>query len=369
MFLPRWGSLERLAFASAVLLAATSCFEDPVSERLQLEFREKDKVAIRLKIDITVPDDTKNRPLQARMRDLRDKLLRGDDEWARRFDLVAPEMETVKLHKSGGLLRTLEREAVIEARDLSRFFSDTSLSFNLVRGPGWTELTLYAGKSKRATWQQQTLLSGRLDDWCSRISAYLSTLADVYGYLDRHPDRAEAVLGAVLRDDLSEEERSRLPELAEDEEKIVVALKDRMGDVWSVLFVDEEQDFSLNEISSLVFDPFPANLSVRVPAKILEHEGFETSADQSIRVPQLTLWGALLAMRDRWMTPDPLMTKVEHARSSGGKPLSLAAFLTQERRVQAVPSSADVKAALTEGLKARVRYRVRWSDPEPAPSR
>lgn len=46
----------------------------------------------------------------------------------------------------------------------------------------------------------------------------------------------------------------------EAEEKRVHELMEAMTGVWSILVVDEDQEYWMNEISSLVYDPFPANV-------------------------------------------------------------------------------------------------------------
>ncbi|MEO8034656.1 MAG: hypothetical protein ABI837_09500 [Acidobacteriota bacterium] len=351
-----------VSFVLAVSLLGTSCFEDPVEERLQLDIKDGETIALSLKVEINAAE-VSGGPLESRIRELQAKFLRGDDDWSRRFDLVSPLTETVKWRREHGRLKVIERDALLEATDLSRFLSDTALTFNATHGAGWSELTIYPGQSKRATRQQQSEVSGRLDDWCSKVSLYLSSLARVYGYVDKHPDRNEAVLGAVLKEEMGEEAQARLPPLSEGEQGMVSELNDRMGGVSSILTVDDQAAYSLNEISSLVFDPFPAILTIHVPAKILEREGFESTAEQTVRVPRLTLWEGLLAMRDRWITPDPLLAKVESSRdSASGKKLDLPAFLARERRVVSLPSGEEVKAALTGKLRPGNLYRVRWME-------
>jgi hypothetical protein len=355
--------LLRATLVASLALVGTSCFEDPVDERLQLEVKDKDRIAISLKVSFSVGEDSGKGPLETRIRELRERMLHGQDDWSRRFDLISPLSETMSWHREEGHMRSVEREALIEGSDLPRFLSDTALTFNFTHGSGWSELTIYPGKSTRASEQQKVLLSGRLDEWCGRVSLYLAALSDVYQYLGGHPERAEAVMGTVLREEMSDEDRARLATPTDDELKMVAELNLRMNGVSSILLVSDEEAFSLNELSNLAFDPFPAVFTIALPSKVIEREGFESITDHTVRVPHLTFWDALPAMRERWIAPDPLPARVEASRdrASDGK-LDLRAFLALERHVTAVPSPSEVKAALLERLKPRARYRVRWAD-------
>lgn len=134
-----------------------------------------------------------------------------------------------------------------------------------------------------------------------------------------------------------------------------------MGEVLSVLLIPSGQDRSIDELSHLVYDPFPAPLSIQLPGEPLEVEGFEPSGseDRVWTVDNPGLWAALQSLEGRWVSPDPVMIYVEH-KGPNAKGLDLSALLDTPRRVnRPVPNSLEVRRAIEERLKpAASIYRV-----------
>jgi hypothetical protein len=134
-----------------------------------------------------------------------------------------------------------------------------------------------------------------------------------------------------------------------------------MEEVFGVLLVPSGDELSLDELSHLVYDPFPARLSVRLPAAPEEVEGFARDAEGELTVPGLGLWPALRALEGRWLSPDPVLLYVERRGKSEEAPLDLAAFLARERRAMPPPSAAEVRLAIEERLQPASLYRAVWT--------
>jgi hypothetical protein len=135
----------------------------------------------------------------------------------------------------------------------------------------------------------------------------------------------------------------------------------------SLFEVPADSPYSEEELSRLVFDPFPAAFSVRVPGPVLEVEGFAPARAGVLTVPGLSLWEALQSLQDRWISPSPAADYFEQAQMS--KPsFDLEGFLARRRAFSPPPSPREVLEALEKSLKAAPVYRVRWSTrdlPEP----
>src|SRR5262249_21180136 len=151
----------------------------------------------------------------------------------------------------------------------------------------------------------------------------------LYAYLDAHPERSHDLLGTLFRDVLSEDEKPG--ELSAEEKRLVERVDARMSRVLEVLGTPEGEAYSLDEGSHLGYDPFPARLTVRLPADAREVEGFERQRPDTLTVQGLGLWDALLSLEGRWLAPDLLGPYVEHRAEGAGK-LDLAAFLAEPRR-------------------------------------
>ena len=196
--------------------------------------------------------------------------------------------------------------------------------------------------------------------------AYLSSGKALYDYIENHPGRASACLGHALQDLLSEDQKKNLDELKDDEEPLVEALKDRMSDLLGLFAVPETSAYSPDELFRLVYDGFPAPLSVRVPGKVLESEGFVVDKKGRLAAPDLSLYGALKSLEERWLSPDTFVVYVEHFREAKGGSFDLESFARRSRSAATIPSEGDVREAIESHLALARTYRVRWSKEGPA---
>ena len=180
--------------------------------------------------------------------------------------------------------------------------------------------------------------------------------------MEDHPDRARVCFGTLFGDLLPEEERKRLGEPTEDEASLLKALEDAMGLVWEVLVVREGAEYSPDEISHLVYDPFPARLTVSLPSQPLSVEGFEKETDGALAVPGLGLWEVFRSLEGRWLSPDPALLYA-NLQGKQDEPLDLNAFLGQPRQAVAphlIPSAEEVQRIVEDRLTPAPLYRVSW---------
>jgi hypothetical protein len=202
-----------------------------------------------------------------------------------------------------------------------------------------------------------------LDAWTGDVAEYLRATQDLYAYLEEHPDRARPCFGALFEERLSEKDAKSLSPLNPNEKRKLDRLDGALRKVLDVLAVPEEAAYSPDEVSHLVYDPFPARLSLKLPSAPLSMEGFLTAEDASLSVPSPSLWEALRSLEGRWLAPDPVLFYVESAQREGEGSLDLDAFLARPRHSEPahlLPSADEVRAQVVSHLKPAPLYRVSW---------
>lgn len=353
----------RLVLAGILLLSLSSCFDPPVREELLLRFLPNGAVVATSTVHIADPPES-NPALERRLAETRRAILDGTDAWSSRFASAEPAAERFSWEKRLGALRSATRSAAFaEPKGLEAFFRDTSVSVTYTIDPerGVAELAIVPGVSTRATRRQWEETERMVEDWSATIARYLEAGESLYDYLGTHPDRARACLGALFAERLSEEEAKALEKLAPKEEELVERLSDAMGEVLQVLTVPSGGAYSPDEVSHLVYDPFPARLTVKLPGKPLETEGFLPDKDGAFTVPSPGLWEALRSLEGRWISPDPVLSFVESE-------FDLGAFLDQPRQAAPkhhLPSAEEIRSAVEARLRPAPLYRASWRmDPQ-----
>jgi len=198
-----------------------------------------------------------------------------------------------------------------------------------------------------------------LEPWTAALADYLAAGQDLYAYLDQHPERAalcfEILLSEVVPDDgapgaPTPEERRKLDRLSQ-----------AMKPVIEILDAPQGSDCSPDEVSQLVYDPFPARLTVKLPGAPLSVEGFQPGRDGTLTVERRSLWEALRSLEGRWLSPDPALLYV--SQSQKGTRDDLDRLARKPRTVVAageLPSAREVRALIEEKLKPAPLYRVSW---------
>jgi hypothetical protein len=350
-------------------LFASACFETPVDESVQLRFLPNGAVVVTS--TVAVMDETQsetNPALSRRLSEARQALFEGSDAWSRRFAGVQPVTERSSWEKILGVFRKSVHSAVLaEPKDFTALFGDTSLIVSYdIQDDGIAELVITPGPPAAATQRQRQEVERILDIWTESVARYLAAGGELYQYLDEHPERARACLGALFADQISETDREKLPALNAQEKELNDRLQAAMQEVWSVLTIPEGEDHTPDELSHLVYDPFPGRLTVRLPGAPLEApEGFIIGKDGALSAAGPGLWQALRSLEGRWLSPDPLLLYMERVRRSPDEPFDLSALLRQERRAEAAPGTKEVRLAIEERLRPAPVYRVPWKiDPD-----
>ncbi|HKI02334.1 MAG TPA: hypothetical protein VKK31_10155 [Thermoanaerobaculia bacterium] len=358
----------RLVLAGIVLLFLSSCFEPPVREDLRLRFLPNGAVVATSTVRIADPQES-NPALARRLAETRRAILDGSDPWSARFAAAEAAAERFSWEKRLGSLRSATRSAAFaEPAGLEAFFRDTSVSVTYSIDPerGTAELAIVPGVSTRATRRQWEETEKTLEAWTTAIAEYLQAGESLYAYLADHPERSRACMGTLFAERLGEEEARRLEELTPEDEKHVARLDEAMRKVLEVLAVPAGEAYSPDEVSHLVYDPFPARLTVKTPGKPLEVTGFVPGDEGVLTVPSPGLWEALRSLEGRWLSPDPVLFYVESARQEGqeGKnEIDLDAFLKkslQAAPVHLLPSAREVRSAVEGSLRPAPLYRVAW---------
>jgi hypothetical protein len=260
---------RRLALALALLLLA-GCFDPPVKESVRLRFFPNGAVAVTDTVELDLLKDGENNPaLERRMSDLRRELLDGLDPWARRFASVEPVAERLSWEKRFGSLASARRSVLIaEPEALRDLFGDTSVSASYsIAEDGTAELTLVPGVPAQATRRQRKDMERAVGEWSGQVAEYLAATGDLYAWLEDNPGRVRPCFRELFSELVVVEETEEIEEeLSAEEQKRVQRVGDAMEKVFDVLLIPKGQDRSLDELSHLVYDPFPAPLSIQLPA-------------------------------------------------------------------------------------------------------
>ena len=348
--------MTRLASLALLLLLTAACLEPPVSETLEVQMLDGGASRVSVAVALRDPVDYARMPrVKERLEDEARSYEAGTDAWSERLRAATPARERVSVDREGGAFRRVERRADLDApADLAAFLRDTGVDVAYAEGEGWAELTLVPGSSRRATSAQRQIVRAELDRFCEAASAYVEATAELYAYLDRRPERARACLGAIVSDEGG---------LTEDETALVGAIDERIGALLEVLQVAPGDALTLDEISGLVHDPFPAEVRVAVPGEILERDGFPGPSDAALTIPRLTLWSAYTRVSGRWIVPDLVLELWTNDRDNGGRPIDAGLFASRPRRVSATPPAPEIRRAVERELAPASAYRVRWAHP------
>lgn len=342
----------------ATLALVAGCFPvDPVRERLQITFDENGLVTVELHVNLAGGE--KEGAVGERLDDVRQSYLRQTDPWTARFERAGAKHERECAERESGRLVAVERAMLIPPDRLSEVFYDTGIQAHYSEQNGIAELAVYAGASQRATREQIRDYHSLVDGWGSDFARYLSEMSNVYAYMDANPERAALLFADLIGEKKDHDEEV---ELTDEERDILGAAHAAMDAVITLFETGENRAYSLNELASLVNDPFPADVSIRPGGKLLETTGFEVDGEAgTLRVPRVSLWSAIDALRGHWLSPDPLAAVVENARDDS-VPLPSSETLAGLPRFAAPPrDGAAVWNEVSKRLETTRTFRASWT--------
>ena len=313
---------------------------------------------------MTPSDGTGDNPvLNDRLEESRDTIDNNLDPWSQRFALLEPLAEHVSVERVEGELRRSIHSAVLPSFDeVLQLVEADGLTGSLTIVGGTAELDLFPTGGSRATYTQRQDADRLLSEWSVALAAYFEVVVDLYAHLDERPDRAVPCFAHVFDKD---EGPGSTGELEPVEEELVVRVEDAMDNVAFALMVDDGEAFSLNELTRLVYDPFPARLTIAVEGRVLETEGFSAGADFFER-PPVDAWNALRSLEGRWISPD-LVTAAAAPVSDDRQPdPDVLAFASLPRRYFRPPDAAEVESAIVDELVPEEMLRLVWRPPPTA---
>ena len=353
--------MRRVTVSLALLLLPTAaCLEPPVSESLEVAMLEDGASRVSVTVALRDPHDFARLPMvRERLEDAERAYEEGTDPWSERLRAAAPSREHLSVDREKGALRRVERQADLDdPSDLAAFLRDTGVDVAYAEGEGWEELTLVPGSPRRATSAQRQLVREELERFSEAASGYIEATSALYAYLERRPERARRCLAALVADVPDDEP------LDEEETALVGAVDEGIGSLGGVLQPAPDEALTLDELSGLVHDPFPAEVRIAVPGKILESDGFLGRGEAALTIPRLSFWSAYVRLSGRWMTPDLALELWRHDQEGSRRPIDVEALAALPRRVSATPSAPEIRRAVERDLVPAPSYRVRWARPD-----
>jgi hypothetical protein len=333
-----------------LLITATCKREPPVRDEVSLQF--DDDGAIVLTAQTSFSTDSDDKAMMSRVRAAREAARSGSDAWSTRFNRIDPKDERLIWDRRDGELYRVTRSTSVKFDDVQQFFADTALMFQLTRRDGYNELTIYPGTSTRATREQQAHFRRAMHEWSKSIERYFRAIDHLYDYLEENPQRAEYVFAALFE----EKDAAGVPvQVLEDELALLEQVNTSMQAIGDRL--DAEDGYPLSEEADLIYNPFPARLTLRFDKDVVAVEGFDKKSERELEVPQVELLDSITKLEGRWISPDPLTVML---RADG--PVRGADFARLPRKSTDVLFSDEIEKAVVEQLKRPSQYSVRWRD-------
>ena len=331
-----------------LLLLLAACARYPVTDDLTIApDRDHDTVVVTVATSFRL--DPTNDAARAVVETARAAALSGTDAWSIRFGrLSLPEEEYVMYQRSRGKLERVTRVARVPADDLQHLLSDTNITVDVLRGEGWRELTFYPGSGGRATRDQQRTFDAALSTWSESVARYFTAVHHLYSYLQENPQRENDVFAALLGD------KEAL--FTEEEQPLAEGVGAAMAELMEQMDAYEDSAENFAEAADLIFNPFPARVTVHVPGEVLSSEGFEKGESGELVVERVDLFAAIGELEGRWISPDPLAAVM---RDETPAPEDIAKM---PRKSEAVVSPQEVASAIREQLRRPRMYSVRWRD-------
>lgn len=338
--------------ATVALLFAAACVKPPIREELSIELsRETDAVVVTA--ETTFDLESRAPVVRERVDAARAAVEAGTDPWATRFARVSPEADRLALDRSRGVLERVTRSARIAPEELQQIFADTNITVTVVRGDGWRELAFYSGTSNRGSREQHRRFEEELERWSRSVAIYFQALQRLYAYLDEQPQRARWVFAALLNEKNFD---GPGPVVLEDEQPLIEDTVEAMAAIATGMERQMTQAPTLGEQADLLFNPFPARITVRLPGEAVALHGFAAQGDSVAVIEPIDLLAIVSELEGRWVDPDPLAVLL---REESPTPDALAA---KRRRASPVTSSTEIAAAVRERLVRPRTFVVRWRE-------
>jgi hypothetical protein len=236
----------------------------------------------------------------------------------------------------------------IPSGELQQVFSDANITVHLLDGGNWKELAFYPGGSVRGTSEQRRHFDNAMTAWSNAVANYFMAVDHLYVYLNANPARAPHLLAAVLNEQIDGGD----PIVAEEEQPLIDHVNATMEEIATRMDAQEDGGATFAEEADLLYNPFPARMTVRVPGDVIASEGFP----KDLVIEPVNLYDAIASLEGRWISPDPLATLLRKDDQTA------AAMKLANQRLQStsVVNASDIAAAIREKLVRPKAYVVRW---------
>ncbi len=348
----------RIALILMLCLPLFGCFEDPIREHVHLSLRGSGATIVTVVQEVADPHMAQNNAeLADRMEETRITIESSLDLWSRRFALQQPLAEQQSMQRVEGKLRRSVHSAVLTSfDDALEMLEADGLTGGLVVAGGIAEVSFFPTGGSRATYTQRQEAERLLVEWSDSLAEYFESVIGLYSYLESRPDRAVPCFAHIFE---KHDGVAASGPLGTEEEELVRRVKDALDSVVLALLVPDGESFSMNELTRLVYDPFPARLTISVDGQALQSEGWITHSGFFER-PAVDAWNALLSLDGRWMSPDLVTALASPAPEDRQPEPDPVEFASRPRYVAAAPTSADVESALLSGLLPAGELTLRW---------
>ncbi len=292
--------------------------------------------------------------IRLRLAPVREAILNNRDDWSLRYQQVSPDSERSVLEREYGELVRSERSAVFDRDQLARFFGDLPMTVTINKGYGWTELAIYPGASPRASRQQRDTVERVLDLWSHDVTNYLNRMSRLYQWIDAHPQMAEHAFAL-----LSEDDDKKAHATDDEEDALITGARTAMSAVTERLQRKEGESVPVDELFDLVYNPFPAEITVHTPHAIVGNEHFEKRGDDLVVIRHAGLLDAAQSLEGRWISPDPLALTLRSEEQHFDMPPA-AELAKMKRKWSHDVSPSELQTALVDAIRPSESYRVRW---------
>jgi len=336
--------LRRVFFVGALLVA--SCTRGPISDHVTLAIEKNDRVLVTAQTFFNDEDISTNARLSL-LEAGRFAALNGTDAWSARFARVTAEDESVTFEKHGGQLDRVTRSVRIPSNQLQQVFSDVNITVSILNGPGWRELSFIPGGSIRATREQHRHFEDALVSWSGAVARYFVAVDRLYDYMNANPQRAPALFTAILQ-----EKSDEVTDAVAEEKPLVDHVTAAMEEIATRMDETEDGASTFAEEADLIYNAFPARMTVTLPGDVISREGF----GKELEIEPIQLVESITGLEGKWISPDPLAALLREQPPTG------SAMALIPRRSSSFVNSKDIADAIREKLARPRTYVVRWRD-------
>jgi hypothetical protein len=346
---------------ACLTLALAGCFEEPIRQHLHLHGADG-AVVVTWTDEVAPPSRSRgNAEVARRMREHRRDLEQGLTDASRWFGSLRSAADRFEIERHDGEVRRARWSAVVtDRRELEDLLSSIGLTATVAAGAGRTELYLAPGATSPATRAERRQLDAWIENWSGDVAEYLAATHRFYTYLETAPERAEACFVNLFGDD---DDATAWP-VSDQEAELLEGVANSIDDVVAVLFDLDDQPYSANELSRLVFDCFPYRLTVSAEGDLGGGPGWiETTG--GLERPPVSLWQALEDLEGRWLEPDLASAVVTPGPEDAQPAPDPAEFAARPRWSGPPPAAFEVADVLRASLQNAADLTVSWSGRPP----